>query len=396
MNTNEQTEKTLGQIAYEAHHEKSTSHDLGWHDVHSSHWSHWESVASAVEQEVLRRLPGEWIVLSDDENLRTGDEWYDEESERWKPLLLGSDLTGKVCRRRIRSGEANVEPEKPVLPDCTSIPDNRCPECGMYVPVTGHFCPGRTANDKSQWLSAFSSSVSPPAVTDAPPSFVLPCPWCIPGVDNCHHSQEEIDRYHEPVITEGTELVSSEELATLRNFLHEGHKQIATLTKERDEAREKASSYHRNWALSVSRAEQAEKKLAEVERVRNAHFERNQELAAECIEKDKQLSRHQWISVKERMPAKEDADKDGYVWTLDMDLCMGTRDWNDGWISQMAFWMTPIPAPLPTPTEEKTDAFEVWWSSLAPYEIPDVVPQEVLHKAFLAGQQSANSHLTNS
>lgn len=93
---------------------------------------------------------------------------------------------------------------------------------------------------------------------------------------------------------------------------------------------------------------------------------------------------HTWIPVSERMPTEADADEDGYVWTLDLDMCFCRRPWNDGWMSEQRFWMTPIP--LPTPPDE-SEAYDKWEQEQGDgIHMGD--KRTLIKAAFLAGQAS--------
>lgn len=191
--------------------------------------------------------------------------------------------------------------------------------------------------------------------------------------------------------------------------------EIASLTKERDEAlgwKDVAQS----WELAVKtwreRAEQAEKKLAEVEKLRQeAHegavlwHQRYEQIISklstceedlleesaksELLEQKLQqaeASEPRWVPVSARVPTIKDADQHGNVWVLAKDEVFAEVPWNVSYMDRLLCWMTPIPAPLPTPTEEK-DAFEAWAEENELIGVPHTL--ELVKKAFLAGQQSA-------
>jgi hypothetical protein len=98
MNT-EQTEKSLGQWAYEAF-PPIPGADVPWRN--SLHKDGWEKAAQAVATEVLNRLPGEWILLHEEEIIEIGDEKYSV--GMWAPVsvnVLGKMVGGRIVRRRL-------------------------------------------------------------------------------------------------------------------------------------------------------------------------------------------------------------------------------------------------------------------------------------------------------
>lgn len=161
---------------------------------------------------------------------------------------------------------------------------------------------------------------------------------------------------------------------------------VAELARERDDLLESIKSQDDTYAALKSRAEAAEKKLAEVEKVRDAHFARCQELARECIEKDKQLSRLTWTPISTRLPTKEDSDDCGEAWwrTKHGNITNANYALDPGYVRDQGYthWMTPIP--LPTPPEE--DAFTKFWNT----EGKGIWPHDITsaRRCFLAGQQS--------
>lgn len=92
--------------------------------VHSTIRASAEVVWTACYTEVLKRLPGEWILLSEDHLPENDDEWYDEEYGEWKQMVLASDLTGKLVRRRI----SPVPEQQPPLgsPEGSASTSERC------------------------------------------------------------------------------------------------------------------------------------------------------------------------------------------------------------------------------------------------------------------------------
>lgn len=139
-----------------------------------------------------------------------------------------------------------------------------------------------------------------------------------------------------------------------------------------------------------SRAEQAEKKLAEVEKelaqTTDACWDYCRLKDTEILTLRQKLQQSEasvprWMPVSERLPTKEDA-LSGWVWVIQAGDGPFCRLW-DSVDAHASHWMTPIP--LPTPTEEKEDAFERFWTT-SPHKL--IAPKEEAEIIFLAGQQS--------
>jgi hypothetical protein len=127
MNT-EQT-KTLGQLAYE---NDSTSSDAKntyqWGDEHPLCHARYERMAQAVATEVLNRLPGEWVLLHEEEIIEIGDEKYSV--GMWAPVsvnVLGKMVGGRIVRRRL----SPVPSQQPQL-GSPKEPES-CPACNSLV-----------------------------------------------------------------------------------------------------------------------------------------------------------------------------------------------------------------------------------------------------------------------
>jgi hypothetical protein len=127
MNT-EQT-KTLGQLAYE---NDSTSSDAKntyqWGDEHPLCHARYERMAQAVATEVLNRLPGEWVLLHEEEIIEIGDEKYSV--GMWAPVsvnVLGKMVGGRIVRRRL----SPVPSQQPQLG--SSKEPESCPACNSLV-----------------------------------------------------------------------------------------------------------------------------------------------------------------------------------------------------------------------------------------------------------------------
>jgi hypothetical protein len=102
MNT-EQTNRTLAEIAFEAF---DSAQDLGdpghWYQQPADVKQWWEASAQAIATEVLKRLPGEWILLHEEEIIEIGDEKYSV--GMWAPVsvnVLGKMVGGRIVRRRL-------------------------------------------------------------------------------------------------------------------------------------------------------------------------------------------------------------------------------------------------------------------------------------------------------
>jgi hypothetical protein len=126
MNT-EQTTKPLGKICEENY----------W----SSERPSFERAAQAVATEVLKRLPGEWILLHEEEIIEIGDEKYNV--GMWAPVsvnVLGKMVGGRIVRRRLSpvpsqqpqlgSPEGVHPPVQESLPQGSDVLPFLCTDCG--------------------------------------------------------------------------------------------------------------------------------------------------------------------------------------------------------------------------------------------------------------------------
>jgi hypothetical protein len=123
MNT-EQTEKSLGQWAYEAF-PPIPGADVPWRD--SLHKDGWEKAAQAVATEVLNRLPGEWILLEpgtitepEDMKLRADGKWE-------RVSIGGFIVQNGIVKRRL----SPVPSQQPQLG--SSKEPESCPACNSLV-----------------------------------------------------------------------------------------------------------------------------------------------------------------------------------------------------------------------------------------------------------------------
>jgi hypothetical protein len=121
MNT-EQTEKSLGQWAYEAFVSGQDSKE--WRHLTERFQTGWEASAQAVATEVLKRLP-EWILVPMNEHTEEDDEFFSSSAKKWEPLGKGYKVgaTVPVRRRIIPSQQPQLgspkEPES--CPACNSL-----------------------------------------------------------------------------------------------------------------------------------------------------------------------------------------------------------------------------------------------------------------------------------
>jgi hypothetical protein len=458
MNTNEQTEKTLGQIAYEA---QGSAHQIPWYNLTPINHRLWTESASAVEQAVLERMG----LVSVEAEAEPQSEFLSHEELRFR--CGGQDphrLDGWKC-------EWLVNGWRPLLPD--EIPQGnsmyewnggfqkeawRTCDNSWFGVKAKHAAPNsffrtkaplpptteQKPDGEAQRACESPSPASPPAGTGVPPSR-----WS-------KFSREELESVAEGY---GNHIPSLEaEIAKLKGLVsHVSHDralqgdQITTLTKERDEAIEK-SRIHTNHAniwseeadSAKSRAEQAEKKLAEAE----AFAEQMRKLAEEaqlscnykCVEigklKDRladsemelksrtdaidsllstkralewklaemekwnqsidernlkiqsleqKLSRFRWVPVSERMPTKEDAPN-GWVWVWKGVNEVPAHPIVEVHYSQVGggFWMTPI-QPLPTPPEKQETAEDFLRILLKNPNNPEWISKAI---KFLAGAAS--------
>jgi hypothetical protein len=170
MNT-EQTEKSLGQWAYEAF-PPIPGADVPWRN--SLHKDGWEKAAQAVATEVLKRLPGEWVLVTEGVSIE-GDEVY--ACGRWIRALVGRNVKGDQVRRRISPVPSQqpqlVSPEGVHPPvqeslhqgsDVLPEPQTQfwtCETCGRsFRAGEAHFCPG-PSTDNPTWAS--NAMTTPPA-----------------------------------------------------------------------------------------------------------------------------------------------------------------------------------------------------------------------------------------
>lgn len=111
MNTNEQQTKTLGQIAYEAIYPT-------WSWGACPDKQGYEKAASAVEAAVLSRMGGEWMKLPDGSILKKGEEEY-KANVGWELFL---------CRRI----QPSPTPEVHVATESSAgrLEQEECPSCG--------------------------------------------------------------------------------------------------------------------------------------------------------------------------------------------------------------------------------------------------------------------------
>lgn len=242
-------------------------------------------------------------------------------------------------------------------PDLTLTFPATCPTCGKtYQPVPGLW--NKLVKEQSEAVS----SESPPAVPDILADLPL------------HHVQ----------VNDPQDVV---------RYMHETADQITTLTRERDEAeKDKKQLFsqcieQQNITKSErSRAEAAEKKLAEVEK--SLRFEK-ESFMRQSQDMDRlrgQLSKLQWTPTATRLPTKEDANERGFVWIRTETGFYNTVHFNTA-REVSVLWM-PIP-PLPTPPEEKEDAFETHWKAASDGNFwLNQTYKNVAREAFLAGQQS--------
>lgn len=130
MNTEQPTEKTLGQIAFEA---MAGPYGAPWKAIVSQYEFH--AAASAVEQAVLERLPGEWVLLKVGTKTAYGDRKYITTGRTgWRDLMQPGWITGPcdVVIRRIQP-EVKAEPSNPQF--------GVCPQCGVRrFPEFTHIC----------------------------------------------------------------------------------------------------------------------------------------------------------------------------------------------------------------------------------------------------------------
>lgn len=115
------------------------------------------------------------------------------------------------------------------------------------------------------------------------------------------------------------------------------------------------------------------------------------------VGRDSQLGRRRmtlpdpqgWISVKERMPTKEDASKEGLIiWGWNDNSCL-PLDWRTG-IHQELKWWRPFkfePVPFTDPDEE---AWEEWSKKnlMRNYSVGNAEADAALKEGFMAGRKS--------
>ncbi len=93
-----------------------------------------------------------------------------------------------------------------------------------------------------------------------------------------------------------------------------------------------------------------------------------------------------WVSVKERMPTKEDASKEGLIiWGWSDNSCL-PLDWRTG-IHQEPKWWRPFkfePVPVTNPDEE---AWGEWWKETG----SKYGHQSAMEVAFMAGRKSVTT-----
>jgi hypothetical protein len=356
MNMNEQ--KSLGQIAYEFHVSNQDARE--WRHLSDGARDAWNSLASTVEQAVLQRLGGEWILLPDNTVLQNGDEEY-KPGFGWEPVadpILGLK-SGYVFlyRRRIRqssSQEPKTERFAPkfqfgdkvrrVEPDASKATLEVINTHGRSVqtidPEKETVCARTGASSTSQWHDQDTLEFTPPTTEEEPIH------------DDNGNTPEHYDAEEE-----------CQRLAL----------KCDTLTRERDEARRINVETLRVSQDQHSRAEAAEKKLAEVESLLSAH-------KADTT----------WMKMPTKKPTT-DSDLDLLVLAVSMNV--SSRPFTVEWMSKLHdFWTHYIPVksfPLPTPPEE--DAFEKWWYSKdAPL---DITKQDGKY-IFEAGRQSVSKRLS--
>jgi hypothetical protein len=178
MNT-EQTEKSLGQIAMNSMYPGSD-----WESCSSYVQEGYNYVAQAIATEVLNRLPGEWILLHEEEIIEIGDEKYSV--GMWAPVsvnVLGKMVGGRIVRRRLSpvpSQQPQLGSPEGVRPTVGASPSQGAdvpPAVWSYSPFRASLMKhgevfalvtpdGRSALDcakRDELLSALNATTPPPA-----------------------------------------------------------------------------------------------------------------------------------------------------------------------------------------------------------------------------------------
>jgi hypothetical protein len=181
MNT-EQTEKSLGKLAFQTYWGDTAENDA-WDQAPESTRSNWTQAASAIATEVLKRLPGEWVLVTEG-NILPADEWATIKNGDlvWSLVPLpstGFGVSGKIAVRRRIVPEQQTQLGSPKdlrmaqgeSPPAVTDARPRCNSCHCYM------TPGKAIPEAVVDMGEGQYSVGA-YVGNAPLVDVWKCPEC--------------------------------------------------------------------------------------------------------------------------------------------------------------------------------------------------------------------------
>jgi hypothetical protein len=389
MNT-EQTTKPLGKICEENY----------W----SSERPSFERAAQAVATEVLNRLPGEWILLHEEEIIEIGDEKYSV--GMWAPVsvnVLGKMVGGRIVRRRLspvpsQQSQLGSSKEPESCPACNSLvgwlfaqnPDktlnkarSECHSCGYTM---DHVTPSPAP--RAEWKHGMAGNQVQIK------SSVQPAPWKLPepppSVEALLESEKQLIKGFRVCREErDAALARCETLRELadRSAAEQGQSVflLSEAQKKRDEALALASEAEKQLAdiqrefgrIQGTSAKSVVDRFLDLMRKLNekdlpAGFEswesflkyidgiKARAVAAESELATARASVPVWVPCNRVMPTEKDANAHGRVLFGSLDSIAWSAPWNE--VKNATHWMALPPLPVET---EKGDGFEEWWKEMS-------------------------------